>query len=147
MTGAGGGTLGGMAASVYIVVQGEDPGYDIYVNGRALARHEDAVEKLALKLGVRPLIEFFSADENLMALLVEGGAGDAELMKQLPPPQWFRGEDGLATVMALIGALELEPQQLGSEGVLVLEELREYEVVLRKTAERGLRWHMAVSFR
>jgi len=82
-----------------------------------------------------------------MALLVEGGAGDASLLKQLPPPQWFRGEDGLATVRALIEALQDEPQVLGSEGVLVLEELREYEVVLRKTAERGTRWHMAVSFR
>jgi len=136
-----------MAASMYIVVQGDDPGYDIYVNGRALARHEDALEKLAVQIGVKPLIEFFSADENLMALLVEGGAGDAELMKQLPPPQWFRGEDGLLTVRALIDALQDEPQVLGSEGVLVLEELREYEVVLCKTAERGTRWHMAVSFR
>jgi hypothetical protein len=136
-----------MAASMYIVVQGEDPGFDIYVNGRALARHEDAVEKLAVKLGVRPLIDFFSADENLMALLVEGGAGDAELMMQLPPPQWFRGEEGLSTVDALIEALKHEPQQLGSEGVLVLEELKEYAIVLRKTAERGQRWHMAVSFR
>ncbi len=132
---------------MYIVVQGEDPGYDIFVNGRALARNEDAVEKLALKLGLRPLIEFFSADENLMVLLVEGGAGDAELLKQLPPPQWYRGEDGLATVTGLIEGLQEEPQQLGSEGVLVLEELREYAVVLAKTAERGLRWHMAVSFR
>jgi hypothetical protein len=25
--------------------------------------------------------------------------------------------------------------------------LREYEAVLRKTAERGLRWHLAVSWR
>jgi hypothetical protein len=69
------------------------------------------------------------------------------LMRQLPPPQWFRGEDGLTTVMALIEALKPEPQQLGSEGVLVLEELKEYAIVLRKTAERGQRWHMAVSFR
>jgi hypothetical protein len=68
-------------------------------------------------------------------------------VKQLPPPQWFRGEEGLATVTALIEALQDEPQLLGSEGVLVLEELREYEVVLRKTAVRGTRWHMAVSFR
>ena len=65
-----------MAASMYIVVEGEDPGYDIFVNGRALARHEDALERLALKLGVRPLIEFFSADENSMALLIEEGGGN-----------------------------------------------------------------------
>ena len=40
---------------MYIVVEGEDPGFDIFVNGRFLARHEDALERLALRLGVRPL--------------------------------------------------------------------------------------------
>ena len=136
-----------MAASMYIVVEGEDPGFNIFVNGRALARHESAVERLALELGVRPLIEFFSADESSMALLIEEGAGNPDLLKRLPPPQWYRGEDGLPTVMALIQSLEGDPQQLGTEGASVLEELREYEVVLRKTAERGLRWHLAVSWR
>ena len=69
---------------MYIVVEGVDPGFDTFVNGRSLARHEDALEKLALSLGVRPLIEFFSADENSMALLIEEGAGDQELLRRLP---------------------------------------------------------------
>jgi hypothetical protein len=94
-----------MAASMYIVVEGEDPGYDIFVNGRSLARHEDALEKLALQLGVRPLIEFFSADENSMSLLIEEGAGNPEIMRRLPPPQWYTAADGLATVRALLDAL------------------------------------------
>jgi len=132
---------------MYIVVEGEDPGFNIFVNGRALARHEDAVEKIALDLGVRPLIEFFSADESSMALLIEEGAGNPDLLKKLPPPQWYRGEDGLPTVLALIAELENDAAQLGTEGAIVLEELREYEIVLRKTAERGLRWHLAVSWR
>ena len=132
---------------MYIVVEGEDPGFNIFVNGRALARHEDAVEKIALDLGVRPLIEFFSADESSMALLIEEGAGNPDLLKKLPPPQWYRGEDGLPTVLALIAALENDTAQLGTEGAIVLEELREYEIVLRKTAERALRWHLAVSWR
>lgn len=132
---------------MYIVVEGEDPGFDIYVNGRALARHEDAVERLALSLGSRPLIDFFSADENSMALLIEEGAGDQELIRRLPPPQWYAAEDGLATVTALVAALEREPQLLGSESYRVLSELSEYAEVLRKTATRGLRWHLAVSWR
>jgi hypothetical protein len=136
-----------MAASMYIVVEGEDPGYNIYVNGRVLARHESAVEKLALDLGVKPLLEFFSADENSMALLIEEGAGNPTLMKKLPPPQWYAPADGLRTVEALVLAIEEDPQQLGSEGREVLAELREYESVLRKTVERGLRWHLAVSWR
>jgi len=136
-----------MAASMYIVVEGVDPGYDIFVNGRALARHEDAVEQLALRLGVKPLIEFFSADENSMALLIEEGAGNPDLLKQLPPPQWYAPEDGLKTVSAMVAELQREPQQLGTEGPQVLAELEEYERVLRKTQGRGLRWHLAVSWR
>jgi hypothetical protein len=132
---------------MYIVVEGEDPGYNIFVNGRALARNEDALEKMAIHLQVRPLIEFFSADESSMALLIEEGAGNPALLRKLPPPQWYRGEDGLPTVLALIAVLEQDAAQIGTDGTAVLEELREYEIVLRKTAERGLRWHLAVSWR
>src|SRR5450432_2909161 len=112
-----------MSASMYIVVEGEDPGFDIFVNGRALARHEDALERLALRLGTRPLIEFFSADENSMSLLIEEGAGNPELMRRLPPPQWYSAVDGLSTVQALAAALRDDPQQLGTEGPQVLSEL------------------------
>ncbi len=132
---------------MYIVVEGEDPGFDIFVNGRALARHEDALEGVALRLGVRPLIEFFSADENSMSLLIEEGAGNPDLMRRLPPPQWYSPGDGLTTVKALVAALKHDPQQLGTEGPQVLGELQEYERVLEKTMRAGLRWHLAVSWR
>ncbi|QMV17357.1 hypothetical protein GOB94_00485 [Granulicella sp. 5B5] len=136
-----------MAASMYIVVEGEDPGYNIYVNGRILARHEGQVEQLAVRLGVQPLLEFFSADENSMALLIEEGAGNPDLLPRLPPPQWYQAEDGLKTVSALVGAVEADPEMMGADGEELLRELREYELVLLKTAERGLRWHLAVSWR
>ncbi len=136
-----------MAASMYIVVEGEDPGYNTFVNGRFLARHEDSLEKLALHLGIRPLIEFFSADENSMALLIEEGAGSPDLMHRLPPPQWYSADQGLATILALRNSLCQDPQILGSEGRAVLSELEEYVTVLEKTAARGLRWHLAVSWR
>jgi hypothetical protein len=132
---------------MYIVVEGEDPGFDIFVNGRALARHEDALERLALRLGVRPLIEFFSADENSMSLLIEEGAGNPDLMRRLPPPQWYAAADGLATVRTLVTALENDPHQLGTEGPQVLSELQEYAHVLERTSTANLRWHLAVSWR
>lgn len=132
---------------MYIVVEGEDPGYDIFVNGRALARNEDALERVAINIGTRPLIEYFSADQNSMALLIEEGAGDPDLIDKLLPPQWYAAKDGLATVQALLAQIAREPAELGSETELIREELQEYEVVLRKTAERELRWHLAVSWR
>ena len=136
-----------MAASLYIVVEGEDPGFDIFVNGHALARNEDALERRAERLNVHPLLEFFSADENSMALLLEQGAADPEWARHLPQPQWFDASDGLLTVRALLDFLGTTPAALGSETHPVLSELREYERVLRKTAKRGLHWHVAVSWR
>ncbi|MEG9432642.1 hypothetical protein [Terriglobus sp. ADX1] len=136
-----------MAASMYIVVEGDDPGFDTFVNGRALARNEDPLERLAIHLGVRPLIDFFSADDNAMALLLEEGAGDPELQGKLLPPQWFSGYEGLATVSPMLQALKEDPALIGSEGEFIREELEEYETVLRKAADRGVRWHLAVSFR
>lgn len=136
-----------MAASLYIVVEGEDPGFDIYVNGHALARNEDALERLAERLNVSPLLEFFSADENSMALLLEQGAGNPDWARHLPRPQWFSAANGLISVCALLDFLLKNSTALGSETAQVLSELREYERVLRKTAAHDLRWHLAVSWR
>src|ERR1700691_6488337 len=126
--------LQAMGATLYIVVEGEDPGFDIFVNGRALARNEDALEKMAQRIGVKPLLEFFSADENSMALLLEEGAGDPEWARTLPPPQWFTPEDGLITICTLHDYLHEAPAALGSDTSPVVAELAEYERVLRKTA-------------
>jgi hypothetical protein len=136
-----------MAACLYIVVEGEDPGFDIFVNGHALARNEDALERLAERLKVSPLLEFFSADENSMALLLEQGAGNPEWAQHLPQPQWFAPANGLITVRALQEFLRVTPTAVGSETGAVVSELREYERVLAKTAQKGLRWHLAVSWR
>jgi hypothetical protein len=136
-----------MGASLYIVVEGEDPGFDIFVNGRALARNENALEKIARRIGVKPLLEFFSADENSMALLLDEGAGDPEWAKTLPPPQWFSPDDGLVTIRALLDHLKAFPTSLGTETPAVLREFQEFESVLRKTAQRHLRWQLAVSWK
>ncbi|HVC45783.1 MAG TPA: hypothetical protein VND90_00925 [Terracidiphilus sp.] len=136
-----------MSASLYIVVEGEDPGFDIFVNGHALARNEEALERLTRSLDVCPLLEFFSADENSMALLLEQGAGDPEWVRNLPQPQWFDADSGLKTVLALLEFVRETPAAFGSETFAIQRELLEYERVLRKTKERGLRWHLAASWR
>jgi hypothetical protein len=82
-----------------------------------------------------------------MSLLIEEGAGNPEIMRRLPPPQWYTAADGLVTVRALLDALAEEPQLLGPDGERVLSELREYAVVLEKTQAREMRWHLAVSWR
>jgi hypothetical protein len=129
-------TLKPMSASLYI-----------FVNGQALARNEDALERLAERLSVQPLLEFFSADRNSMALLIDQGAGNPEWTSHLPQPQWFLPENGLRTIRALLDFLAMSPAALGSDTEFVARELREYETVLRKTSQHRLKWHLAVSWR
>ena len=135
-----------MCASLYIVVEGEDPGFDTYVNGQAMARNEDNLSKLAMRLKVRPLLDFFSTDENSVALLLEVGAGNPSWVRGLPPPQWFSPDAGLLTVRRLLDYLEATPTCFGQDTWPVICELCEYETVLRKASERGLRWQLAVSW-
>ena len=90
-----------MGASLYIVIEGDDPGFDTFVNGHALARNEDALERLAEQLQIAHLLDFFSADVNSMALLEEEGYKLPTRPDRLPPPQWFSADDGLVTVTAL----------------------------------------------
>lgn len=135
-----------MSACFYIVVEGEDPGFDIFVNGHTLARHEAELEQLATSLGVAPLLDFFSADRNSMAMLLEQGAGDPSWTQSLPAPQWFLPREGLETVSALLAHIGERPAKFGRSRETLLKELREYQLVLNKTASRGLRWHLAVSW-
>jgi hypothetical protein len=135
-----------MSACFYIVVEGEDPGYDIFVNGHALARHESELEELAESLKVAPLLDFFSADRNSMAMLLEQGAGNPAWSHSLPEAQWFLPREGLATVVALQGYVEQHPASFGSDTRSLADELESYRRVLEKTSRHGLRWHLAVSW-
>ena len=132
---------------MYIIVEGEDPGFDTYVTGHALARNEDALQRLAERLSVSPLLEFFSADQNSMALRLEDGAGHPDWTRHLPPPQWFKPEDGLRTVRCLLDLISMAPGVLGEDTQMIARELKEYETVLRKALQRDFRWHIAVSWR
>jgi hypothetical protein len=136
-----------MSASLYIVIEGIDPGFDTFVNGRALAQYEDDLDRLAAELKARPLLDFFSADANSMALLEEEGYKLPHAAESLPPPQWYSAEDGLNTISTLIEYLELNPTFLGEDNVAIRKELEEYITVLEKATAKNLRWHLAVSWR
>jgi hypothetical protein len=136
-----------MAASLYIVVTGDDPGFDTFVNGLALARNEDKLEKLSEQLHIARLLDFFSADSDSMALLEQEGYKLPTHPSMLPPTQWFSADDGLEAVSALHEYLEAHITYLGDDTAAVVQELEEYMTVLEKASARNLRWHLAVSWR
>jgi len=132
-----------MSAAFYIVVDSPDPGFETFVNGKALSRADAAVEAAALKAGVTPLREFFSASGDDMAALAEEFGEEMEAAGPPPEGQWFAPGDGLRTIKALLAGLESDPLALG-EGVR--EDLLEFEAVLQQAKDRELRWHLAVDY-
>ncbi len=136
-----------MGATLYIVVEGEDPGFDIFVNGRALARNEDALEKMAQRIGSNRCWNSFLPTKTPWPCCWKKARAIPEWAKTLPPPQWFSPEDGLITVCTLLDHLKSSPTALGTETPAVLREMEEFERVLRKTAQRQMRWQLAVSWK
>ena|SRR5687767_4326851 len=132
-----------MSAAYYIVVNSPDPGFETFVNGKALSRADAALESAAVKAGVKPLREFFSVSADDLATLAEEFGDEMEDAGPSPEEQWFAAGDGLRTIKALLAGLESNPLALG-EGVR--EDLLEFEAVLQQATDRDLRWHLAVAY-
>lgn len=129
-----------MGLALYIRLEREIPGFDPFVNGKAVARAGDFTESTAKRLGVKPLMEFFSVDEEAAALAEESGVDSADV-----PEQWFDPADGLITVRALITELEAHPSSVKG-AANILEDLHEFESVLTRANEQKVRWSLAFDF-
>ena len=57
-----------MGAALYIALERQIPDFDPFLNGKALSQASDQLDTIATSLGVRPLMEFFSADPDMAAL-------------------------------------------------------------------------------
>ncbi|SRR6266536_2051168 len=126
-----------MGAALYIALEKEIPGVDIMIDGKMLNRSEKQLAGAAKRLGVRPLMEFFSisADEA-SDLLGEDVAGI-----EIPAAQWFSAEEGLRTVDALLSEADASPESRAAK-----DDLLGCQRVLREAQKHGVRWHLAVDF-
>lgn len=128
--------------SYYIVLEKDIPNFDVYVNGNALARDSDSLEKLAKKIGVTTFLSFFSVSpEEANSLLEEGQTIESLGIKV--SEKWFSAKDGLNTVRKLINHLdELETPKREQ----TLSNLKEFERVLDAAHQGGVRWHLAIDY-
>ncbi|MBX3470172.1 MAG: hypothetical protein KF878_25140 [Planctomycetes bacterium] len=113
----------------------EDSGDCVHIGDRL-----ESLDKIAKKLGVKPLGDFVSVDasewlsEEEEEELVPEGEGKA---------QWFSAKDGLKTVRALMGHLKEKPKVFKSSDK-VLEDLLAYETALVLFEKKKTRWRIAV---
>ncbi|VTT97517.1 Uncharacterized protein OS=Acidobacterium capsulatum (strain ATCC 51196 / DSM 11244 / JCM 7670) GN=ACP_0151 PE=4 SV=1 [Gemmataceae bacterium] len=131
-----------VGVALYIVAEREVPDVDTQVGGKALGRSNN-LDRLAVRAGVRPLMDYFSTDREQAAAHIEE-LGE-EPPTDIPEEAWFSAEDGLITVRGLLRHLEANPTAI-SDAAEVAGELREFEGVLVGLAAAGVRWHLAVDY-
>ena len=127
-----------MGAALYIALEREIPDFDPFLNGKALSRASDQLDSIATSLGVRPLMEFFSADPDMAAEFLDEGT-------EIPPQSWFPASDGLATVRALHAHLAANSSAVPQQE-MVLEDLSDMDRVLTKASEHSVGWCLQVDF-
>ncbi|MES2571981.1 MAG: hypothetical protein V4710_18245 [Verrucomicrobiota bacterium] len=126
-----------MGTALYIALETVIPGVDTMIDGKMLSKAEEQLAKAATRLGVRPLMHFFSlsADEATDLL------GDDVAGIDIPAVQWFSAEEGLTTVDALLTAVDASPEFKAAR-----EDLLECQRVLQEAHSHGVRWHLAIDF-
>ena len=134
-----------MSNALYVVLDQEIPGFDLFVNGKFIAEESDELDRIATKLGVTPLMDFFSTSPEEMTDFLDaedvGKISDMKLEKE----SWFNPEDGLRTVKALLSDFTEKSTKVENlQGVV--SDLREFEQVLLKAKNHGVKWHLSIDF-
>jgi hypothetical protein len=127
-----------MGMALYIVLDKEDPGFDTFVNGKAIAKEGKNMDAISKTLGIPKFDDFVSmSSEDL-----EGVLGDDV---DIPPQKvkWFTADEGLSFIRALSDHIRANPAAVKNQQA-VLEELAEYSEVFGKAKSAGAKWHLNI---
>jgi hypothetical protein len=119
----------------YIALDREISGKNHFLEGKALAHASKAIDGLAARAGVPPLMSFFGASS---AELSEFAAAHS---KEIGEEQWFSADEGLMTGRVLLR----EAVACGLDE-RVIDDLKEFVRVFETAVQVGARWHLAVDF-
>jgi hypothetical protein len=125
----------------YIALERKIPGFETFVNGKALAHASELLDSLAIDAGVLPLSGFISASTEELTGFAAAHGMDLKELGTAPAEKWFLPKDGLTTLGALMKAAES-----GEIGDHIVKDLRDFQAVLQSAQANGVRWHLAVDF-
>lgn len=130
-----------MGVAYFIVLDNPDPGFDPFVNGKAIAREVKRLSKIAASLGLKSPDDYCSMSSEDAASF----AAEFDIPDDVPaaPEQWFEADEGLAWTAALRAHLQAKPDLL-KNAQAVKADLAEYESVLAQAKTIGAKWHLSV---
>lgn len=125
-----------MSLALYIVLDVEEPGFDTFVNGKALAHATDELAPVCKALGLADLYDYVSMDSDEIGDLV---GEDVDM----PATTWHDAAKGVRYFETLAAHLRAHPDAV-EEADSVAEDLDEYIGVLQKAQAIGARWRLCM---
>lgn len=126
-----------MSVAWYVVLEREIPGFDPFINGKALAKAGDSLDAIAESSGVKPILSFFGVTPGMLAFAENEGAELPSAVEEA----WFTAAEGLKTI-----GLLLEKVEQHSGNVPLVTDLEDFRRVLETLQKHSVRWHLAVDF-
>jgi hypothetical protein len=122
-----------MGVAYYIVLDNKAPGFDTFVNGKAIARSREALYAITKKLGLKGIDDLTSFGE------LDDQFDVPEELREKETP-WFEPSEGIEWISAIRRHIESNRSSV-KQPDRVLEELNEYARVLQQAAKVGAKWH------
>lgn len=125
-----------MGAAYFIALDNEEPGFDTFVNGKAVAVARDAICDITKKLGLKDIDDLTSFDE---------WDDEFDLPEEYREPEtpWFDAQEGTRWVSAVRDYITANEGAV-PEREAVLADLGEYETLLNRAHEIGAKWHFSM---
>jgi hypothetical protein len=127
-----------MGAAHFIVLNNPKPGFDTFVNGKAIAREAPAIEKIGKKLKIPDI-------NDLMSFAIAAAEFGADPDSPGAQEKWFSAQEGLKWVRAVQTFIRSKPTSVKAVE-RVLSELTEYDELLQQAAKIKARWHFEMDF-
>ena len=134
-----------MSVAYYIVLDNEDPGFESFVNGKAVAHAVEELDALADSLGIPHLDDFIGQSMEEFADMLGEDIELADDEGEAVEEKWFTAQEGIDYIDKLVAALRATPTAV-DEAEAVLEDLAEYRAVLTQAGQAGMKWHLALDF-
>ena len=121
-----------MSVAYFITVNSEDPGFDVFVDGKTLARELETVNRIASELGLNAVEDFAAQD------LSDFGGPDSS-------DTWFDASEGVQWASAIRERLDSDLNVSAGDDALI-EDIDDYLRVLREAEKRSLKWRLELDF-
>jgi hypothetical protein len=129
-----------MGVAYYIVLNNEEPGFDTFVDGKAIVKEIDALNSISAILGIHSFEDFLvMSSEDLEDLVGE----DIDIPDQ--NASWLGTEDGIKFISKLKEHIKANPKCVANQSAII-DELSEYEIVLQKADSIGAKWCLNIDF-